>query len=171
MAFSELDRTLIRHFVGYGAIFLQAEPRLENAIQACQSQTDNGARPDSNTENYIKSLIYGAAAQTGSPVTLGPTTQSTTFAMPPTLGLLQIEQQISNLWPIAFIQSADNRDAVLDIPRAVALLRKEGRRLAHSLARMLGMRGVRADIFSSAPVIVDDEPFAYGNMEHWRTGP
>lgn len=91
--------------------------------------------------------------------------------MPPTLGLLAIEQQISQLWPIAFINQADNKDAVLDIPRAVALLRKEGRRLAHSLARMLGMRGVRADIFSSAPVIVDDEPFAYDNMEHWRGGP
>ena len=36
MAYSETDKTYIRRYVGYGAIFLQAEPRLENAIQATQ---------------------------------------------------------------------------------------------------------------------------------------
>ena len=48
------------------------------------------------------------------------------------------------------------------------LLRKEGRRLCHGLARMLGMKGVRADVFSSAPVILDDDPFAYDNLQHWK---
>lgn len=171
MAYSELDRTFIRHYVGYGAIFLQAEPRLENAITATQSQADGGARPDSNTENYIKGLIYGTQAQAGNAVALGPTTQSIPFAMPATQGLQAIEQQIQQLWPIAFVQKADNREAEIDVPRAVALLRKEGRRVAHGLARMLGMRGVRADIFSSAPVILDDTPFAYDNLQHWRQGP
>ena len=42
MSFSELDRTYIRRFVGFGAIFVQAEPRLENAITAVQSTADGG---------------------------------------------------------------------------------------------------------------------------------
>ena len=171
MAYSELDKSLIRHFVGYGAIFLQAEPRLDNAIIATQSQADGGGRPDSNTENYIKSLLYGSAAQAGSPVTLGPTAQSTTFAMPATVGLLAIEQQCAQLWSIAFVTSADGQDAVIDVARGIAILRKEGRRLCHGLARMLGMRGVRADIFAQSPVIKDDDPFSYSDLEHWRRGP
>jgi hypothetical protein len=171
VAYSEQDRTLIRHFVGYGAVWLQAEPRLENALIATQSLADGGGRPDSNTENFIKGLIYGTLAQAGTPVTPGPTTQSVAFAMPATIGLLAIEQKIANLWDIAFIMSADNRDAVIDVPRAIALLRKEGRRLAHSLARMMGMRGVRADVFASSPIIVDDDPFSYSDLEHWRRGP
>src|ERR1035438_174575 len=86
MAYSELDRTYIRHFVGYGAIFLQAEPRLENAITATQSITDaisKGSRPDSSTENYLKSLLYGTAAVctplTPVGVTQGPLPQNVAF--------------------------------------------------------------------------------------------
>lgn len=168
MSYSEQDKTYIRHFVGYGAIFLQAEPRLENAILATQSVADDGSRPDSNTENYIKGTIYGSAAQAGSAVTPGPTTQSTTFAMPAQLGLLSLEAQIQVMWPITFVVSSDNKEAVLDVYRGIVLLRKEGRRLCHGLARMLGMKGVRADVFSSAPVILDDDPFAYDNLQHWK---
>jgi len=171
MAYSEQDRTYLRHFVGYGAIFLQAEPRLENAITATQSEADGGARPDSNVENYIKGIVYGSAAQAGNPVTPGPTTQSTTFAMPAQQGLLTLEAQIQVMWPITFVQSSDNKEAVLDVFRGIVLLRKEGRRLCHALARMLGMKGVRADVFSAAPVILDDDPFAYDNLQHWRLGP
>ena len=51
-------------------------------------------------------------------------------------------------------------------------LRGEGRRLCLQLARMLGMKGVSADMFSAAPVIEDDDPFMYADqLEHWRLGP
>lgn len=171
MAYSEQDRAYVRHFVGYGAIFLQAEPRLENAITATQSVADGGGRPDSTTENFVKGVIYGTTALPGVAVTPGPTAQNIQFAAPPSQGLLTIEQLLSNLWPIAFAINADNGEARIDTFRAMVQLRGEGRRLAHSLARMLGMRGVRADMFAPAPVIIDDNPFSYDNMQHWRTGP
>jgi len=167
MAYSEQDRTLIRHFLGYPAIFTQAEPRLENAITATQSLADGGARPDSNTENFIKGLVYGSSSQTGSPVTPGPTTQSTTFVMPATIGLLAIEQKMTNMLDVAFVNSADQNEANIDVARGNATLRIEGRRLVNSLARMLATKP-RADIFSSSdvgpesPLFFPDEPAPYG---------
>lgn len=173
MAFSETDRTWIRRYVGYGAIFIQAEPRLENAITATQSVADGGARPDASTENNIKGLVYGfAAGGTVNGVTPGPaSTTGTVFATPQLPGLLQIEQYLSLQNVFLGANSADNGEAKIDPARETTRLRSEGRRLAHQLARMLGMRGVRADMFSAAPVIVDDDPFSYSDLEHWRGGP
>jgi hypothetical protein len=174
MAYSETDRTYIRRYCGFGAIFIQAEPRLENAILATQSQADGGTRPDSSTENYIKGLVYGYAAVTSGTagVTPGPTdTTGTVFNTPGTRGLLQIEQNIANLDAFMGATSVDSGEAQVDSAREGARLRKEGRRLAGMLARMLGMKGVRMDVFSAAPVIDDSDPFAYSDIEHWRGGP
>jgi len=158
MAYSEQDKSLIRYYVGWSATFLQAEPRLENAITSTQSAADGGARPDSNTENVIKGLIYGTAAQTGSGnlVAPGPTAQNTPFVMPATLGLLAIDQQMSTLWAVALVTSADRSEQQLDVPRAIALLRMEGRRLCYRLARALGLKSVRADVFSGRSAMGDD---------------
>jgi len=168
MAYSEQDRTIIRHFLGYPAIFLQAEPRLEAAITATQSVADGGGRPDSNTENYILGLVYGTNPQTGSAITLGPASQtSTPRAMPATQGLLSIEQQIASLRPITFVTSADKGDAVIDAARGMALLRAEGRRLVNALSRMLATKP-RADVFTGAdvgpesPLFFPDQPAPYG---------
>jgi hypothetical protein len=172
VSYSETDRSWIRRYVGYGAIFLQAEPRLENAISATSASTDpGGARPDSSTENNIKGIIYGfAAVTTGtSGVTPGPTpTTGVTFNTPALRGLIQIEQAIATQDTFLGTSEADGGEVKIDPVREVARLRREGRRLCHQLARMLGMRGVRADIFASAPVIKDDDPFAYDNLEHWH---
>jgi hypothetical protein len=172
MAYSELDRTWIRHFVGYGAIYHQAEPRLENAILSTQSLADLGTRPDSSTENYIKGLLYGTAAVSGlSGVPPGPVATTTlVFATPFTRGLLQIESQIASMDDLLGVLEAVG-DAKLDTVRETKRLRSEGRRLAHGLARMMGMRGVRADMFSAAPIVTDDDPFSYSDMEHWRGYP
>jgi len=170
MAYSEQDRTFIRHYLGFGAIFLQADPRLEAAITATQSQTEGGARPDSNTENYIKGLIYGTNAQTGPGVNLGPTTQNTAFVIPPTIGLLAIEQQIQALYSIAFIYKADQEDAVIDPGRGMAILRMEGRRLAKAMAKMLGMKRLRSNIFSagnSDDLPDNTEPFWGNESSQW----
>jgi hypothetical protein len=171
MSYAEVDRAYIRHFVGFGAIFLQAEPRLENAITATQSTSDGGARPDSSTENYIKGVLYGTAAVTGTQngVTPGPaSTTGVTFATPASRGLIQIEANIATLDIIMGASKVDSGEVEVDPVRETLRLRSEGRRLAHALARMLGMKGVRADMFSASPVILDDNPFAYDNMEHWR---
>jgi hypothetical protein len=168
--FSELDRSYIRKYVGYGAVYVQAEPRLETAITTIQSQADGGSRPDSSEENAIKILIYGSNAVTGTAVTPGGTAQDTTFAQPALLGLLQIEQYLDIQTAFLGAGKADN-DVTIDPARESARLRKEGRRLCHAMARKLGMKGVRADVFSASPVISDDDPFAYSDMEHWRGGP
>ena len=172
--YSETDRTYIRRYVGYGAIFLQAEPRLENAIQATMSQADGGGRPDSSTENYIKGLIYGTAAVTGTQTGVTPGSASTTgvtFATPAARGLITIESTIAQQDVFLGAMKADGGEVEIDPVREVKRLRQEGRRLAHSLARMLGMKGVRADVFSSSPVILDSDPFSFSDMESWRRGP
>jgi hypothetical protein len=175
MSYSELDRSWIRRYIGYGSIFVQSEPRLENAIQATQSVADGGTRPDSSTENYIKGLIYGfAAVTTGTNgVTPGATsTTGVTFNTPAVRGLLQIENAIATQDTFLGAMSADNKEVQIDPVREVARLRSEGRRLCGQLARMLGMKGVRMDVFSASPVIEGaDDPFAYSDIETWRGGP
>lgn len=169
MAYAELDRVYLRHFVGFGAIFMQAEPRLENAITATQSVADGGARPDSSTENFIKGLIYGAAAQcsktTPNGVTPGPVAQNASFAIPAAPGLLEIEQKSSAMWGITFASKAD--EATIDTYRGMIQLRSEGRRLCHALAKMLGMKGVRADVFSPGTPVLNDDPFSFSDLQHW----
>jgi|SRR5579875_2166275 len=162
MAFSETDRTFIRHFLGFSAIFVQADLRLENAITACQSEADGGSRPDPSTENYIKGCIYGFAAVTGTAgVTPGPTsTTGATFSMPAQRGLIQIEAQIAQLDSLLGVLSADNGEAKLDTARERVRLCMEGRRLVNAVARQLATNP-RADIFSSAPVNADGDAF-YG---------
>ena len=169
MAYSEQDRTLIRHFLGFGAIFNQADPRLEAAITASQSLANGGSRPDSNGENYVKGCIYGTVAQSGTAVTPGPTTQSTTFAMPATIGLLAIEAQIQQLYPITFVLSSDNQEAVIDPARGMILLRIEGQRVVNFMARFLGMKRPRADIFfpEGGGIQDDAEPFWGNELLDW----
>ena len=171
MAYTETDRSWIRKYVGYGAIFLQAEPRLENAILATSSAADGGTRPDSGTENNIKGLIYGYAAVTtgAAGITPGGTVQNGVINTPAVRGLIAIEASIAQ--QDTFLGTSQADEVKVDPARERASLRKEGRRLAHALARMLGMKGVRADIFSASPVITDDDPFAYSDEMHWRSGP
>src|SRR6185312_3737480 len=157
----EQDRVWIRHYVGFGAIYLQAEPRLESAITATQSIADGGSRPDSSTENYIKSLIYGAAAVTGpwTGVTPGPAPQNTAFTTPFLRGLIEIESNINRLDAFVGALKVDQDATSLDTVRETKRLRMSGRVMCHHLARMLGMKGVRADMFSASPVVKDDDVF------------
>lgn len=174
MAFSETDRTWIRRYCGYPAIWVQAEPRLENAITAIQSEADGGGRPDASTENYVKGLVYGFAAVTSGTAGVTPggtSTTGTTFNTPAVRGLLQIESAIAQQDVLLGADSVDSGEAKVDPVRETKRLRSEGRRLAHQLAKMLGMKGVRADVFSSGEVIKDDDPFSYSDLHHWRRGP
>lgn len=92
------------------------------------------------------------------------------FATPAVRGLIQIEANIAQQDLFLGAMEADN-EVKIDPVREIKRLRSEGRRLAHALARMLGMRGVRADMFSAAPVVIDDDPFSYSDMQHWRGTP
>ena len=57
MAFTESDRVSIRKYLGFAAIYQQADPELENAITAVQSIADGGTRPDSSTEDAILAYV------------------------------------------------------------------------------------------------------------------
>lgn len=57
MAFTETERVQIRRWLGFPALFLQQNPRLESAMTAVQSIADGGARPDSTTEVAIRGYL------------------------------------------------------------------------------------------------------------------
>jgi hypothetical protein len=57
MAFSEAERVQVRRWLGFPAIFQQAEPRLENALTSVQSIADGGSRPDNSTEVAIRGYL------------------------------------------------------------------------------------------------------------------
>ncbi len=131
MAFAESDRVQIRHFLGFSAIFLQADPRLENAILSVQAVTDpGGTRPDNSTELQIKALI---------------------------VDLQSIETKLKALWDQAQVSAAGK--VALDVFRGRMMLCSEGRRLVNGLCRALGTHP-RADIFSSASLTPAGDAFA-----------
>ena len=154
MSFSQLDRAYIRRFLGYGAIFLQAFPLVENAATAVQSLADGGTQPDSTSENMIKAWIYGSAAVTGTAGVTpgGASTTGTTFSQPAIRGLLQIEQAIAFQDALIGAVEAEG-DAKMDSYREIARLRSEGQRICNQIAFTLGMKCVLQQVFftSSAP--------------------
>ena len=68
MAWAEADRAVIRHYLGFSALFLQADPRLEAAIGAVQSLADGGTRPDNSTELQIRGWLAKLAVVGGGPI-------------------------------------------------------------------------------------------------------
>jgi hypothetical protein len=62
VAFTETNRVAIRKALGFAAIYIQADPQLENAITAVQSTADGGTRPDSSTETAILAYLTSLAA-------------------------------------------------------------------------------------------------------------
>lgn len=55
--FIESDRVKIRKWLGFSAIFLQADPRLELAITSVQAIADGGSRPNDSTVVAILSYL------------------------------------------------------------------------------------------------------------------
>ena len=169
MAFSETDRTWVRHFMGFSAIWLQADPRLENALTAAQSVADGGSRPDSSGENYVKALIYGQAAVAGTAgVTVGPvSTTGATFASPAQRGLIQIEASIAAQDAFMGALSVDGGEAKIHPAGEMVRLRMEGRRLVGAMCRMIGMKGPRVDVFSTMQGTEDVDPFWASESPFW----
>lgn len=60
MAWTEADRVQIRGYLGYSSQFLQADPRLENAMTNAQAIADGGTRPNpspSAAETQVRLII------------------------------------------------------------------------------------------------------------------
>ncbi len=164
MAFAELDRVYIRKFLGFSAIFLQGDPRLENAITAIQSSADGGSRPDSSSENAVKALLYGQQAGTGAAgVIMGATAQNTSFQTPSRPGLVNIKSALDGLIPLSYVLSADKQDAVIDPGRGAAILRRMGRELVAELADVMATPP-RTDVFGTRAPHMDPESEAIGEV-------
>lgn len=160
--YSELDRVHVRKFLGFSAIFLQGDPRLENAVSATMSVADGGARPDSNTENAVKALLYGTAAQCGpAGVTLGPTAHNVAFAIPARPGLVNVKAALDGLIPISYALKAD--EASIDPARGAAILRRMGREMVAELADVLSTPP-RFDVFGTRRPGADPEMDAIGEV-------
>lgn len=62
MAFTEAERVQLRRWLGFPALYQQADPRLESAITAVQSVGDGGSRPDNTTEVAVRGYLTTLAA-------------------------------------------------------------------------------------------------------------
>lgn len=129
MAFTEADRVSIREYLGFGSIFLQADPRLENAITAVQSVADGGTRPTSDAENALKALITRLKA---------------------------IDTSLDALNDQSGATSVD--EIKLDAARETYRLKMHARSLVHRLARILDTYP-RSDIYSASPGMLPSYPF------------
>jgi hypothetical protein len=121
MAFTESNRVDIRRLLGFSANFVQADPRLENAITSVQAISDGGTRPDNSTELAVKSFVTS---------------------------LQTLETKLASFWDTATVGSVD--EIKIDAARGSFFLRSEGRRLVTNLSVLLGLRGPRRDIFSAS---------------------
>ena len=126
MSFNEADRVQIRAALGYSSQFLQADPRLENAISNAQSISDGGTRPNpspSSAETQVRLLLSN---------------------------LQSIDTFMLNLGQFAGATKVDGGEATIDAAREDARLRALGRMYVHRLARLFDTLPI-SDIFSAAP--------------------
>ena len=130
MAWTESDRATIRHYLGFAAIFLQADPRLELAISSVQSSSDpGGTRPDNSTETQIRGWLADLAT---------------------------VDSNLKNLWSKSLALKVD--ELSVDPVRGMIMLRMEGRRLVNNIATALSTRP-RRDVFSSISSNFDGDTF------------
>jgi hypothetical protein len=122
MAFTEGERVQIRRYLGYSRLYLQSDSRLESVMTSIQSQADGGSSPDSATEDLIRSLLDD---------------------------LTELQKNMKALWTQA--QALDADGLKIDVARAVAVLRSEGRRLVGEIADQLEVHP-RRDVFAPKPL-------------------
>lgn len=132
-AWSEPEKARLRKYLGYPALFKQLEPKLENAIKSVQAVADGGVLPDDSTQVEMRLALTNLAA---------------------------LEVQMNSLYPFAHVNQADEDKVGLDIPRAMAMYRSEGRRLISQLSIPLGTTPVR-DYFS--PITADPSDWGTGH--------
>jgi len=121
MAFTEADRVLIRQYVGWSAIFLQAQPLLESAITTIQSVAEGGVRADNSTELLVRSL------------------------------LAQLQKVDAKLMDFDCLGTNTVNRIQMDNVRARMVVMQWGRTLVGRLCTVLSLEGPLSDCFSSQP--------------------
>lgn len=133
--FTEINRVKIRKYLGFAAIFHQAEPRLENAIGAVQSVADGGNRPDNSTELFILDLLTQLDA---------------------------IDQQLIDM--LQCLGTNQVGKIATDNVRAYLVVQMRGRQVVGYLADALSTRPIR-DVFSAPQTSNDSDGVFYGPGE------
>src|SRR5262249_16688585 len=112
-------------FRGSSRLYLQSDSRLESVMTAMQSQADGGSAPDSSTEDFIRATLADLAT---------------------------LEVNIKALWAQA--QALDADGLKIDVARAMAVLRAEGRRLVGAIADQLEVYP-RRDVVSGKAIAIE----------------
>ena len=120
MAFSELERVNIRKYLGIPRLFINANPLLENAMTALQSQADGGSLPTSDTENTIRLYLTKLAT---------------------------IETQIDSMIVQVAVSEVSN-EAKLDAGRGMAILKKHGTDTIQAISNLIGMQPFKPFFYS-----------------------
>jgi hypothetical protein len=131
MAFNESQRVKIRSYLGAASIYLQAYPKLENALTAVQSVADGGTRPDSSTEDLILAAIVTIEG---------------------------IETKIENLYNQLIVLDAEG--IKLDATKAIHVLKSEGRRHIARICNAIGTSPLY-DYFSPRATTDGTDPYEY----------
>lgn len=121
MAFTEADRAQIRQYVGWTAIFQQAQPLLESAITTLQAKADGGNMVDNSTELLVKGLIT------------------------------QLQAVDAKLFQIDCLGTNQVGNIQQDNIRARMVVQQYGRMLVGRLCTVLSLEGPISDCFSSLP--------------------
>ncbi len=129
----ESDRVKLRRWLGATALFSQADPMIESALDAVQSLADGGSRPDASTETAIRAYLTK---------------------------LDSIESALDGTIPIASVLGAN--DGKLDPVRGAALIKQRGRQFIGHICDALGLAGPRRDVFSPIEPNPSGSPFYPG---------
>jgi hypothetical protein len=140
--FTEPQKVLVRHFMGFAGIFKQADPRLENAMLAICATADGGSQPDDSSQLQALAIV---------------------------MDLQEIECVLKSMWKSMLVMQAGTNK--IDTLRGMAGMRAEGRRVVNGLAAVLGT-SPRRDIFSAATINAEgdafyDTPGASGTGGQW----
>ncbi len=126
----EDEKSDLRAYLGFPAIFLSQIPRLEMAIKATNTIADGGSEVSDATQQRMRSVL----AQ-----------------------LRIIDCQISQMNQIAFVKAAGTDKTEINPIKAIFLLESRGRKLINQLAIPLGLQNVLRDYYS--PMSTDDSAY------------
>lgn len=128
--------------MGFAGIFLQADPRLENALTSVLAVIDGGSRPDNSTQLQIQGWLDD---------------------------LQTIDTNLKSLWNKAMAIDV-GKDLKVDPVRGMQMLKSEGRRLVTAIATALSTRP-RRDVYSATPANPNGDTFEELYMgeggKHW----
>ena len=122
---TETQKTWIRDALGFSSIFIQADPRLENAINSIRAIADGGTRPDNSSQLEALSICEE---------------------------IKEVYCELRNARKQLTVVSVNK--IKLDAARGIIMLRSEGRRLVTRLSAILSTNP-RRDIFSASHTSLD----------------